>query len=550
MLIVEHTVTPDTPIHIDGLGDSGTIKVKSISKNLLKVSQVEEGTRNGLTVTRDYDNDYVILNGTTTGVVDINTYNHWGLNSHHGTYIQSNNLGLPNWWYDGTSYTTNTITTSDTRQATKSFIRVEKGKTFNNAILKIQVEKGTTATEWQPYTETQALIPISAPLYDGDYIEVFADGTGKIVRNWNICNVTRWREFYNPLTISKEADFYVPSDCKKSGKLYCNIAKQKNGTTWNDDRVGIMNYGGNGTSFRVRIPVSATNTDYPCSILYELATPTTEPLTAEQISEFKKLQTFKGVTHVNADGEVTVRYYCNNDSGETVSMVHDIANNPTPTFTEATTRENIESGEKLSAIMGKIKKLFTDLKAVAFSGSYTDLSNKPTIPSLANNLTTTSSGMALDARQGKALNDKISTINSNLGTINSNLNGITSKLSNIEDGANKTIVDSALSNSSTNPVQNKVVNSAIYNLTSRLIPYGDVNIIFQLGATSHQGTYYSASVYVPRNTTITFSSAGVLGSDGNFIGSINFNYSGNYLFITTTNTNLAGRTVSCVGTVS
>lgn len=50
------------------------------------------------------------------------------------------------------------------------------------------------------------------------------------------------------------------------------------------------------------------------------------------------------------------------------------------TFTEAQTRSNIESGEGLNTLFGKIKKFFTDLKAVAFSGSYTDLTDKPTIP--------------------------------------------------------------------------------------------------------------------------------------------------------------------------
>lgn len=55
-------------------------------------------------------------------------------------------------------------------------------------------------------------------------------------------------------------------------------------------------------------------------------------------------------------------------------------NDQTPTFTAATTRANIASGEKLSVILGKIAKFFTDLKTVAFSGSYDDLSNKPTIP--------------------------------------------------------------------------------------------------------------------------------------------------------------------------
>lgn len=52
----------------------------------------------------------------------------------------------------------------------------------------------------------------------------------------------------------------------------------------------------------------------------------------------------------------------------------------TATFTEAASRINIATGEKLSVIFGKIKKFFSDLKTVAFTGSYTDLSNKPTIP--------------------------------------------------------------------------------------------------------------------------------------------------------------------------
>lgn len=55
-------------------------------------------------------------------------------------------------------------------------------------------------------------------------------------------------------------------------------------------------------------------------------------------------------------------------------------NDQTPTFTEASTRANIASGEKLSVIMGKIKRFFTDLKTVAFTGAYSDLTGLPTIP--------------------------------------------------------------------------------------------------------------------------------------------------------------------------
>ena len=52
------------------------------------------------------------------------------------------------------------------------------------------------------------------------------------------------------------------------------------------------------------------------------------------------------------------------------------ASNTTVTFTEST-REKPTSGEKLSAIVGKIVKWLADLKTVAFSGSYNDLNNIP-----------------------------------------------------------------------------------------------------------------------------------------------------------------------------
>ena len=69
-------------------------------------------------------------------------------------------------------------------------------------------------------------------------------------------------------------------------------------------------------------------------------------------------------------------------------------NNQSPTFTEATTRANITSGETLSTLFGKIKKFFADLKTVAFTGSYTDLSNKPTSMQNPNSLTLTMNGSA------------------------------------------------------------------------------------------------------------------------------------------------------------
>lgn len=79
-------------------------------------------------------------------------------------------------------------------------------------------------------------------------------------------------------------------------------------------------------------------------------------------------------------------------------------NDLTPDFDKAETRDNIQSGEKISILFGKVKKWFFDLNLVAFSGNYNDLNNKL---SIVNNLLATSSGYVLDATQGKILNDKI-----------------------------------------------------------------------------------------------------------------------------------------------
>jgi hypothetical protein len=76
----------------------------------------------------------------------------------------------------------------------------------------------------------------------------------------------------------------------------------------------------------------------------------------------------------------------------------------TVTFADTTTRANLVSDEKVSVGFGKIKKWFADLKSFAFKN-------------LVNNLTTSTTGSALDASQGKILNDKYDELNQSLGNL-------------------------------------------------------------------------------------------------------------------------------------
>ena len=82
------------------------------------------------------------------------------------------------------------------------------------------------------------------------------------------------------------------------------------------------------------------------------------------------------------------------------------------TFTPDATRKLPQSGGRFKAFLGSIVKFLSDLTEVAFSGNYSDLEGKPTIPPLANNCTTTAAGYGLDARQGKVLMDKANQLSS------------------------------------------------------------------------------------------------------------------------------------------
>ena len=103
----------------------------------------------------------------------------------------------------------------------------------------------------------------------------------------------------------------------------------------------------------------------------------------EEGAEVNKVTSVQGRT-----GDVTVTK-ADIDLGNVPNVA---TNDQTPTYTAASSRTNINSGETLATIFGKIKKWFSDLKTVAFTGSYTDLSNKPTSMQNPNSLTLTMNG--------------------------------------------------------------------------------------------------------------------------------------------------------------
>lgn len=209
---------------------------------------------------------------------------------------------------------------------------------------------------------------------------------------------------------------------------------------------------------------------------------------------FKKTKKYRKLSDGNyqLQSEWTSSQTVQMDNGKTLEEqmanlnVSDVSNS-TVTYTQASNRTNITTGEKLSVAFGKIKKYFADLKTVAFTGSYTDLSSKPSIPTVTNNLLATESGTALDAVQGKAINDKIGStdisaigdgsVTGALSTLNSNLK--------IEDITSKCVMQDGIAE-------------------AKIIKYGKIVFVyFRVGCT---GNMLSAITGLPRSLTLFVSS--------------------------------------------
>ena len=91
-------------------------------------------------------------------------------------------------------------------------------------------------------------------------------------------------------------------------------------------------------------------------------------------------------------------------------------------FVEQKERSNLAAKDKLPVIFGKLSKWYADLRPVAWSGSYSDLTNKPTIPEgsaanyqVANNDTTEAEGFVADARIVRTHGLEIDGLNRDLG---------------------------------------------------------------------------------------------------------------------------------------
>lgn len=184
----EPSPNPDYPQEIKSI--SGDVKVNVTGKNLLP-NKIQSKTINGITCTNNNDGT-ITLNGTTTARTYLYPSSDDFISlSLDGNYTFSantyNNISYA--LYHGSTELFFWRTTSDkTFSATGSFnnvrpqINIESGVTLNNVIVKFQLERGISATEYEPYHSNS----ITIDLQDNELCSIGDVRDQLVIENGNV----------------------------------------------------------------------------------------------------------------------------------------------------------------------------------------------------------------------------------------------------------------------------------------------------------------------------------------------------------------------------
>lgn len=285
------------------------IEILSRGKNLYKPN-LQTKSAGGLAFSL-HDNT-LIVNGTATDTVDfrpvneakdiitLELYNYVNKLPVGTTLRLSNNLGLRNFFgisrNGAQTYIANTLTIQEGDYCITCFVRFEKGQSYNNAKLKIQLEINNVATEYAPYVEDKTQILLDEPLMklpNGVCDEITKDG--KLIRRIGkiILDGTE-RDLALNDTSSNHTQFVIHNIIKTAQKnnhanLVCNT---KPTLVKNEGNNSIWIYIGKTVVFQMQsgMTVDAFRqwlSQNPTTVYYELETPVITDIVPPSVRIFK-----------------------------------------------------------------------------------------------------------------------------------------------------------------------------------------------------------------------------------------------------------------------
>lgn len=307
--------SPSYPQDIESVGDSGSLVIEQSGKNLLNTDTLFTER-----FVQQIDGELKFYAGVSATdyipVVEGETYFFSGMKT-----LNSGNLGA---MYDrDKNFVKGLSHDSEVRPLVVpsgvAYIRLSLWHDYFEDIKKAQLEKGTTATEYEPYHSNTITIPLNEPLRGiGDIKDevVCKDGVWGVERkiskvvydgseSWALNFTTDIRlSVYRAFTDGKTPLFMRKVLCDK---LISSPAGNKN----DEENVYICSSNPNGNNFIIDLPIDVVPSlaefftwlsENPITVEYELATPVFEPFTDQ--SPFYQMKSYDTVTYISTDSKV------------------------------------------------------------------------------------------------------------------------------------------------------------------------------------------------------------------------------------------------------
>ncbi|MBQ5320344.1 MAG: hypothetical protein J6K17_14735 [Oscillospiraceae bacterium] len=363
------TPTPEAPVDIVSVGDNGTVEITACGKNILMQTCVDK-TEYGITFTKQPDGS-IIMNGTSTSnfaytIYDYNKSNTLVFNGGKYTisfgdefnaWVRSSpttaamvvgcQIGESANYISYSKHGVRTFSTDEYVEERNLFVKVklDAGAVCDNIRIYPQIEKGDTATEYEPYKGNTATITSGLPLCSvGDYRDELiynADGTGKIIKRTGITTFDgsdneEWELGSNYMRIGSPILSGVIAKTDEANPIANCICTNLPIVSANETFNGAQGLAVS-SSGRVFICIAslAGNSDItawtsyfaenPVTVVYQLETPQVIELSATEMAELGQLQTFDGMTTIYNDegAEMTVKVATNPLLSEYVKPVID-----------------------------------------------------------------------------------------------------------------------------------------------------------------------------------------------------------------------------------
>lgn len=329
---------PAYPQPINSVGDSGSVEVVSVGKNLFNIKgnvNIQGNTgdqRSGNSVSEN-----ILTSGVNTAnshgfgqrikvnIGDTITFSAKVLEFGSGMgvmiAIYEDNKSVAYKEYATIGGTCHVTYTAKSKEIIVTF-RTYAG--YNAKFTDIQVEKGDKVTPYEPYQETKATLTLVEPLRSlpngvKDKLMLNADGTGKVVRRVGHTDFTGNEYWIDIESQNTDNTFYISTNVADKVISKSNYYARSNiatyGNVWGLDYPNKVFNQCMDTAIRMRFSktfvrnkdewIAYLKEQYengtPIYVEYELATPTEEELTAEQVAELLKLRTFEGVTYIKTN---------------------------------------------------------------------------------------------------------------------------------------------------------------------------------------------------------------------------------------------------------